>query len=362
MLAEFIIQNKFFSFTLEEFGQILSIPIEGQCSFSDKWSLDNLEYNVPSGGPYQTTPPTPEDIKLYVQVVREEPVTRIRHGQIVNVEENQILTREVQLIKKTWVKIIRENVFCLGGNLDHVSALIDMSCMIVSCILSPLNISERRKRILARKEDFTPPLFLLPLIIHHIDDDNDENDEAPKWAKVNREGHQEFVEGKEELPPKLHYPIPLTIIPIRKLFVDLTQEDDETHTLSPIEKSSSPSPPNAPSTKETSSTFRSTSSSFKSKLHSSPFSSRNTPSPQPTNLSLDDPLDAPLRHPNPLSLQSYPSLDITLSLSPITPLDQMLETPSPSLPPPPQPPLMAHPIFFNVLDYHGAHFLCCFHN
>ncbi|GJS95907.1 hypothetical protein Tco_0802875 [Tanacetum coccineum] len=44
-------------------------------------------------------------------------------------------------------------------------------------------------------------------------------------------------------------------------------------------------------------------------------------------------------------------MDITLSLSPITPLDFTFETPSPSLsplPPPPQPPLMGHPILFNV--------------
>ncbi|GKB90547.1 hypothetical protein Tco_0962819 [Tanacetum coccineum] len=93
---------------------------------------------------------------------------------------------------------------------------------------------------------------------------------------------------------------------------------------------------------------------------------RNTPSPQPTNPFLDNPLDAPPRPSNPLPLQSHPSLDITFSLSPITPLDHMFETPSPPPPPPPpplpQPPLMGHLIFFDVLDYHGAHCLCCFHN
>ncbi|GJY42452.1 hypothetical protein Tco_0429722 [Tanacetum coccineum] len=100
--------------------------------------------------------------------------------------------------------------------------------------------------------------------------------------------------------------IKLNIIPPRKLFVDLTQEDDETHTLSPIAKSSSPSPPNAPSktpsTKDTSSSLGTTSSSFKSKLNSSTISSRNTPSPQPTNFFLDDLLDAPPRPSNPLPL------------------------------------------------------------
>ncbi|GJQ93450.1 retrovirus-related pol polyprotein from transposon TNT 1-94 [Tanacetum coccineum] len=84
MFVKFVIQNKIFSLTLEEFGRILDQPIEGQCSFTDKWSLDYLESSVPSNGLYQTTPPTPDDIKLYVQVEREEPLTRIRHDLIIN--------------------------------------------------------------------------------------------------------------------------------------------------------------------------------------------------------------------------------------------------------------------------------------
>ncbi|GJV68026.1 hypothetical protein Tco_1483535 [Tanacetum coccineum] len=155
--------------------------------------------------------------------------------------------------------------------------------------------------------------------------------------------------------------IKLALIPPRKLFVDLTQEDDETHTPSPIEKSSSPSPPNAPSktpsTKDISFTFGTTSSSIESKPCSLPFSSRNTPSPQPSNPFLNDPLDVPLRPLNPFPIQRNPSLDITHSLSPIPHLDNMIETPSP-----PSPPLMGHPIYFNVLDYHRAHCLSCFYN
>ncbi|GKA45286.1 hypothetical protein Tco_0738082 [Tanacetum coccineum] len=66
---------------------------------------------------------------------------------------------------------------------------------------------------------------------------------------------------------------------------------------------------------------------------------------------------------NPILLQSHPSLDITLSLSSITPLDHILDTPSPPSPqPPPQLPLMGHPIYFNAFDYHEVNYLCCFHN
>nr|GEZ67504.1 hypothetical protein [Tanacetum cinerariifolium] len=66
---------------------------------------------------------------------------------------------------------------------------------------------------------------------------------------------------------------------------------------------------------------------------------------------------------NPQPLQSHPSLDIILSLSPITHLDHILDTPSsPSPQPPPQPPLIVHPIYFNYHDYHRLTCLCFFHN
>ncbi|GKD00834.1 hypothetical protein Tco_1171108 [Tanacetum coccineum] len=48
----------------------------------------------------------------------------------------------------------------------------------------------------------------------------------------------------------------------------------------------------------------------------------------------------PPRPLNPQPLQSHPSLDITLSLSPITPLDHIHDTPSPPSQPQPQPPIM----------------------
>nr|GEW00759.1 hypothetical protein [Tanacetum cinerariifolium] len=118
--------------------------------------------------------------------------------------------------------------------------------------------------------------------------------------------------------------------------MDLTSKEDDTTTSSPITKSSSPSPPNVPSktpsTKDISSTFGTTSSLFESKPQSSPLSSNDTPSPQPSNPFHDDILDVPPRPSNLLSLQSHPSLDITLSLSPITPLDHILDTPSPPSP------------------------------
>ncbi|GJY93016.1 hypothetical protein Tco_0508798 [Tanacetum coccineum] len=105
-----------------------------------------------------------------------------------------------------------------------------------------------------------------------------------------------------------------------------------------------------------------TSSSFQSKLQISPPSSNEPTSPHHLNPLLDNILDVPPRLLNPQPLQSHHSLDITLSLSPITPLDHIHDTPSlPSLPQP-QPPIMGHPLYYNYHDYHGSTCICCFHN
>ncbi|GKB56809.1 hypothetical protein Tco_0912995 [Tanacetum coccineum] len=102
MLIQFVVQNNFFSYTLEEFGQILGIPYKGACVFTDKWSLDDLRYSVPTDGLYQTDHPCPDDIKNYIQEEWEGPVTRIRHRAKIRVEENKILTSEIVSTMKPW--------------------------------------------------------------------------------------------------------------------------------------------------------------------------------------------------------------------------------------------------------------------
>ncbi|GJX26976.1 hypothetical protein Tco_0233272 [Tanacetum coccineum] len=128
MFIEFVIQNQFFSYSLEDFAQILDIPCEGACVFTDKWSLDELAYGVPADGPYQTNPPSPDDIILSIRIDREGQVRRIRHEEEIDVHEYQILTREIVPTLKPLEEIIRENVFCLGGNRDHVPAC--LCCML----------------------------------------------------------------------------------------------------------------------------------------------------------------------------------------------------------------------------------------
>ncbi|GKE00356.1 hypothetical protein Tco_1388339 [Tanacetum coccineum] len=137
----------------------------------------------------------------------------------------------------------------------------------------------------------------------------------------------DFTQASSSNPSKK---IKLTIIPPRQLFVNISSDEDVTTTPSRTTISSSLTPPNAPSktpsTNQTSSSQENTSSSFQSKLQISPPSSNEPTSPQPLNSLLENISDVPPRPSNPQPLQSHPSLDITLSLSPITPLDHILDT------------------------------------
>ncbi|GJW92334.1 hypothetical protein Tco_0169887 [Tanacetum coccineum] len=99
----------------------------------------------------------------------------------------------------------------------------------------------------------------------------------------------------------------INIILPKQLFVDLTQDD--TKTPAPKHQLSSPSAPNAAS---------------------------KTPS---------------TKVPPPPLTQENASMDITLTLSPITPLDVQFNTPSPS------PPIFGHPLPWNLLEAHGDSFV-----
>ncbi|GJV45944.1 hypothetical protein Tco_1430480 [Tanacetum coccineum] len=170
-------------FLLEFYGQFrLDYNSEGQI----------LEFSVPSRGLYQTTPPALDEIKLYVQVEREEPLTRIRHSQTINVAENKILTREITPIMKTWVEIICENVFCLGGNWDHVLACL---CHMLYCIATSTKyylaffVAKRMELVTKQARLIIPygrpstvasssSAFDHPSSSHHVDEDDDENKEG----------------------------------------------------------------------------------------------------------------------------------------------------------------------------------------
>ncbi|GJX72361.1 hypothetical protein Tco_0309532 [Tanacetum coccineum] len=83
-------------------------------------------------GPYQTNLHSLDDILLYIRNDQEGQVTRTRYRQIIDVQDYQILTREILSTLKPLEEIIRENVFCLGGNRDHVLACL---CYMLYCIV-----------------------------------------------------------------------------------------------------------------------------------------------------------------------------------------------------------------------------------
>ncbi|GJX66403.1 retrovirus-related pol polyprotein from transposon TNT 1-94 [Tanacetum coccineum] len=114
MFVEFVIQNQLFSYSLENFAQILGVPCEGACVFSDRWRVDELIYGIPTDGPYQTNLPPVEDIISSIRVDRDGQVRRIRHEEEIDVLEYQVLTREIEPSLKPLEEIIQENVFCLG--------------------------------------------------------------------------------------------------------------------------------------------------------------------------------------------------------------------------------------------------------
>ncbi|GJV48699.1 hypothetical protein Tco_1438911 [Tanacetum coccineum] len=139
----------------------------------------------------------------------------------------------------------------------------------------------------------------------------------------------------------------INIIPPKQLFMDLTHDD--TRTPSPILQLSLPSAPNAPSKTPLT---KDTSSSSVDYIPKSPTSSTLLL----PNGYLNPPTSPPLRVSPPPPTQENASMDITLTLSPITSLDVQFDTPSPS------PPIFGYPIPYNLLEAHGDSCFCCIHN
>ncbi|GJR79135.1 retrovirus-related pol polyprotein from transposon TNT 1-94 [Tanacetum coccineum] len=83
-----------------EFAQILDITCEGACVFTDKWSLEELANGVPTDGPYQTNPLSPDDIISYIQIDQEGQVHHIRHEEEIDVHEHQFSLVKFERLEK----------------------------------------------------------------------------------------------------------------------------------------------------------------------------------------------------------------------------------------------------------------------
>ncbi|GJV66457.1 hypothetical protein Tco_1481966 [Tanacetum coccineum] len=135
------------------------------------WLLDYLSISAPSKGRYKTTPPLPNVIKSLIQVPRQGQVTRTKNKKPVVIDKNEILTREIQPHMKPWVDIIRENVICLGGHQDHVSACL---CHMLYCIetSTPYNLAffilKRMEKTQNKPKELFPYGMLLTRLFKHV--------------------------------------------------------------------------------------------------------------------------------------------------------------------------------------------------
>ncbi|GJW09139.1 hypothetical protein Tco_1571562 [Tanacetum coccineum] len=98
----------------------------------------------------------------------------------------------------------------------------------------------------------------------------------------------------------------------------------------------------------------STKGTFSSSIDYTPKSPTSSTSPSPNNY-LNSPTSPPLRVLPPPLTQENASMDITLTLSPITPLDVPICIHHPAL-------LSLSSPFLNLLEAHGDSCLCCIHN
>ncbi|GJU90771.1 hypothetical protein Tco_1303194 [Tanacetum coccineum] len=129
-----------------------------------------LAYDVPTDGPYQTNLPSPDDLISFIRNDQEGQVTRIRHEEEIDVQDHQILTREIVSTLKPLEEIIWENFFCLGFLYDRV--------------MNPLTAQQERKTTMdcgmrrGHHSTSSSSAFAQPSSSHLNDDDDDGNDKG----------------------------------------------------------------------------------------------------------------------------------------------------------------------------------------
>ncbi|GJY73208.1 hypothetical protein Tco_0477639 [Tanacetum coccineum] len=120
-----------FRYSFESFASILSIPSQGQCSYSEDSSLDSLRMNLNSFPPFKTNIPTPKAIIQSLTI----------SGQTIF--PNKILKEELRVELRSWNEIIQENAF---GTQNNSPFLLASSCHMMYCILTstPFNFTSTK--------------------------------------------------------------------------------------------------------------------------------------------------------------------------------------------------------------------------
>nr|GEY19214.1 hypothetical protein [Tanacetum cinerariifolium] len=332
-----------------------------------KWSLDELVYGAPSECPYQTNLPSPDDIISYIREDREDregQVTHIRHQEEVEVQDYQILTHETVSTLKPLEEIIRENVFCLGGNQDHIPVCL---CYMLYCVANSEKfnlayfMAKRMEWVTKQARLILHYGMLLTRLFNFIIDENPELQNKsyalydrvmnPLAAQLERKPIRDrgMTRGR-------HFTSSSTYNQPSSSHLN----DDDDGNNEGTSRASTPCPIQHVNllTNEVPQVFQ---NSPNIDPHLEPFYTHQTEIIN-RQVQIQDEHRGGLRPLNPQLLQSHPSLDITLSLSPITPLDHIHDTSSLPSSPQPQPPIMGHPFYYNYNDYHGSNCICFFHN
>ncbi|GJV28981.1 hypothetical protein Tco_1385429 [Tanacetum coccineum] len=155
---------------------LVSFPI------TDKWSLDDLKYGIPRGGPYLTDPPCPDDINNYVQEEREGPVTRIRHKTVVDCHVSSYRsTRAYGMLLTRLFKFV----------MSEIPELFNESYALYDSVMYPLTAQQEQKTqkdyaiIRGRSSTSSSSAFRQPYSSHPNDDDDDDaNDEGTSCAST----------------------------------------------------------------------------------------------------------------------------------------------------------------------------------
>nr|GEW74619.1 hypothetical protein [Tanacetum cinerariifolium] len=386
ILISFMIQNLFITLSLQQFGQILRIPFDGQAVFANECDIGAIAYFQENEGPYHTELPTPEEIHQFLQFERVDS-NRIIKSKNITLLPNQVLTKELRHDLKRWNELIYENVFGLGGHRDYLPACLTH---ILYCILAEQQYNLAYffvKRIQSARA--TPkthlPYVMRPLALrqtrrprsnrektcHSISStfarhnrgsssrqkDDDEDDGASRASTSSPTTYLDSLKPLNYQQYKIPSPFEQSDDLLFERQTELLNQSQEIHkevrddtkTLSPKHQLSSPSAPNAPLKTP------STKDAFSSSIDYTPKSPTSSTSP-PTNDYLNSPKSPPPRVPPPPPTQENIALDITLTISPITSLDVQFDTPSPPSP------IFGHPIPLNILEAHRDSCLCCIHN
>ncbi|GJW40658.1 hypothetical protein Tco_0066503, partial [Tanacetum coccineum] len=101
--------------------KFLTYLVRVRVSLLTSGHLMSWHYGIPTNGPYQTNPLSPDDIISSIQIDREGQVRRIRHEEEIDVHEYQILTREIVPTLKPLEEIIRKDPYSAATQFGGVT-------------------------------------------------------------------------------------------------------------------------------------------------------------------------------------------------------------------------------------------------